>query len=365
MKNITFFFVLGTRPEIIKFAPLIHKLRNFANTIVINTNQQQNLSTDFMQEFEITPNYTLINNSERSLNLDISSFIFQLNRIISSTKTEKSYVFVQGDTSSAVSGAISGFNLEIPVFHLEAGLRSGNRKAPFPEEVYRRIITQIATHHFSPTEGNKRNLIQVGIDGADITVCGNTGIDTLSNTLTKIKYPVDKSEFRILVTLHRRENFGRNINLITEMLGAIPSDSSIKLNFINHPNPLVRKSIHNNLLQNKDTTFLKPQNYVSMIELIVNSNLVITDSGGLQEETAFLGIPLIVAREVTERDEIFKTNCILCSVNPNEIKKSIYTIKDNEQGVTKYFEPNLEFGKGDSAEIVIETLISKGWISRL
>lgn len=362
MKETTVFFVLGTRPETIKFASLIPKLQKYANTIVINTNQQQSLSKDFMKEFDITPNHTLKVNKSRSLNADISLFINQLHQIISNFKTERNFIFVQGDTSSAVSGAIAGFNVQIPVIHLEAGLRSGNKKAPFPEEVYRRIISQIATHHFSPTLANKGNLLEEGIKESDITVCGNTGIDSLNQAIKKIPRSKDLNKFRILVTLHRRENFGTNINAITEMLGSLTTDSSIEIIFINHPNPQVRKSIHNQLIQSRNVSILEPQIYSTMVDLLVNSSLVITDSGGIQEETAFLGIPLIVARNVTERDEVFKSNCIACSVNPSAIKRAIYTVKERKEEIKEYIKPNLEFGKGDSAEIIVDKLISLGWI---
>jgi UDP-N-acetylglucosamine 2-epimerase (non-hydrolysing) len=352
----TSIFVFGTRPEVIKMAPLIKRLQKECNTIVINTNQQEDLTKEFIREFEIEPDYSLKISSPRSLNHDIASMLTALDATLQKIQSHKVILIVQGDTSTAFSAAIAGFNLQLPVLHLEAGLRTGDKTAPFPEEMFRAAITQIASHHFAPTLNSVANLLASGVKAQDITLSGNTGIDTLYNCLKKIKQ-IDKKQLpQILVTLHRRENFGQNIRNISKVLNKVAKANDVEIHMVIHPNPAARESMIPEIFKNKNITIYEPQGYFSLNKLMLASDLVITDSGGLQEETAYLGKPLIVARKVTERIEVLESNCLLCSVDPNQIEKTILNLLVKTSGVDIDPEKSKVFGTGNSSEIIFRKL---------
>lgn len=355
-----FYFILGTRPEVIKLSSLINKLKSEKESvIVVNTGQQQELTAEFLKDFKIEANVTYNLSDKRSLNLDLSQILSNLFATLKDENTKNTFIFVQGDTTTALAGALTGFNLSIPVFHIEAGLRTGNTTAPFPEEMYRVLISQLSTHHFAPTQKAVENLVLSGVDEKNITMCGNTGIDVLVERLKFEKKEVNRLQRRILVTLHRRENFGENIFNLTQALDELSHQlTNTQIEFICHSNPKVLESYHPKFVSNSNIIKSPPKSYVKLIEILRHSDILITDSGGLQEESAFLGIPLIVAREVTERQEVLGANCALCSTDPIKIKETTVRLLCNDAELKKFTNSTKMFGEGKSTEIIIDKLQS-------
>lgn len=355
-------FILGTRPEVIKLAPVIKACQNRnIECYIVNTGQQQSVVEPFLQEFGIQADINIMFQTKRSLGRDFSFLVGQLDSILDTKSSNRPIVAVQGDTLSATAGAIAAFNLSIPVVHIEAGLRSGDQRLPFPEEGYRRMITQIANYHFAPSETARINLLNSGVPKEYITVSGNTGIDSFLYFLDK-EIKLEKNEkFSILVTLHRRENFGENINKITHMLGEVAREfSDVEINFIKHTNPEVIKSYNRDFVNNPNVIIHQPLNYKDMVKLLASASLIITDSGGVQEESSYLGTPIIVSRSNTERKEILNSNCLSITTDPIEIRRLIIQLMfDGNQDVLK---PTELYGKGNSSEIVVDKLLDLNYI---
>ncbi len=355
-------FILGTRPEVIKLAPVIKACQNRnIECYIVNTGQQQSVVEPFLQEFGIQADINIMFQTKRSLGRDFSFLVGQLDSILDTKSSNSPIVAVQGDTLSATAGAIAAFNLSIPVVHIEAGLRSGDQRLPFPEEGYRRMITQIANYHFAPSETARINLLNSGVPKEYITVSGNTGIDSFLYFLDR-ELRLEKNEkFSILVTLHRRENFGENINKITHMLGEVARDfSDVEINFIKHTNPEVIKSYNRDFVNNPNVTIHQPLHYKDMVKLLARASLIITDSGGVQEESSYLGTPIIVSRSNTERKEILNSNCLSITTDPIEIRRLIIQLMfDGNQDVLK---PTELYGKGNSSEIVVDKLLDLNYI---
>ena len=355
-------FILGTRPEVIKLAPVIKACQNRnIECYIVNTGQQQSVVEPFLQEFGIQADINIMFQTKRSLGRDFSFLVGQLDSILDTKSSNRPIVAVQGDTLSATAGAIAAFNLSIPVVHIEAGLRSGDQRLPFPEEGYRRMITQIANYHFAPSEMARINLLNSGVPKEYITVSGNTGIDSFLYFLDK-EIKLEKNEkFSILVTLHRRENFGENINKITHMLGEVAREfSDVEINFIKHTNPEVIKSYNRDFVNNPNVIIHQPLNYKDMVKLLASASLIITDSGGVQEESSYLGTPIIVSRSNTERKEILNSNCLSITTDPIELRRLIIQLMfDGNQDVLK---PTELYGKGNSSEIVVDKLLDLNYI---
>jgi UDP-N-acetylglucosamine 2-epimerase (non-hydrolysing) len=359
-----FIFILGTRPEVIKLSPLILELQKYSGEVcVINTGQQGELTEDFLKHFSINPTHSFILPSNRSLNLDLAKIITDIHSVLKNYDANNGVVFVQGDTSSALAGAVAGFNLGFTVAHIEAGLRTRDKKGPYPEETYRTIITNLADLHFAPTQIAQQNLITDGIKSNQITICGNTGIDSLVQTMKTVKQGNKDGQKYILVTLHRRENFGETIYKVTEMLAGLSKElpNSI-IHFVTHTNPNVLDSYHIKFKESEKIIKLAPQSYIDFVELLSNSDLIITDSGGLQEESAFLGIPLIVVRDLTERSEVLSENCLLLSTNAITIKQAIINCFQNQEFIKQYKKSTTVFGDGKSAELIASKLKKMGML---
>lgn len=322
---------------------------------VINTGQQQPIVDLFLHEFDIKANVSIKFKKKRGLGTDFSFLVGQLGLMLDIQTFNRPLVVVQGDTLSAIAGALAAFNLSIPIIHIEAGLRSGDQLLPFPEEGYRRMITQIASHHFAPTELARINLINSGVQDRFITVSGNTGIDSFLFFLNNETEIQKKQKFSILVTLHRRENFGKKIEALTSMLDDVAKDfENVEINFIKHTNPQVVNSYNRNFLNNRNISIHQPLSYKETVRLLAGANLIITDSGGIQEESSYLGTPIVVARSNTERKEIINSNCLSITTNPAEIRKLIAS--EIYSGKSNTLLPLQFYGEGNSAKIVAEKL---------
>jgi len=308
--------VAGTRPEAIKLAPLILEFRNRAiSHIIIHTGQHDTLSEEVLGKFEIEPDYNLKIMSQAQTPAGIMSKVLQkLPPLLQ--KTKPGFLIVQGDTSSAVSAAQAAFLGKIPVAHVEAGLRSFDLNHPFPEELNRMLISQIASVHFAPTLSAKNNLLRENINPENIYLTGNTVTDALFHILSRTnlsvddireKYCISPDETLVLLTSHRRENFGvpqkKIFRSVLKLADLYPETRFI---YPVHPNPAITENL--NLLKNhSQIQIISPPAYFDFVPLLAASDIVMTDSGGIQEEAPSLGKPVIVLREKTERPELIKS----------------------------------------------------------
>ena len=313
MKNIA--FVFGTRPEIIKLAPVILELRKYPddyNVIIINTEQQKELSNQTLAYFGLKAEYNLdCMRENQSLSSVQARILTSLDEVYSKNNIDAT--IVQGDTMTVLCGALTSFYHKIPVFHVEAGLRSYDIFEPFPEEVMRQMTSRVADLHFAPTEVNKEALLKENIDKNKIHVVGNTVIDALFCLSDKVveqskKFFADKDinidDKLVLVTAHRRENHGERIDRIIDAISFLAKKYSDHTFVIPvHPNPNVHNKIHSRLGNFKNIHLLTPLDYPYLVYLMKHSKLILTDSGGIQEEAPSFACPTLVMRYETERKE--------------------------------------------------------------
>lgn len=359
--------LFGTRPEVIKLAPVISALKN-SDTFeicVVSSSQHTTLLKPFLKMFDISVDYDLkVMTKDQTPNTVASKILGKIDKILEIEKPN--LILVQGDTTTAFAGAYAAFNRKIRVGHVEAGLRSGDVYSPFPEEMNRRLITQIATYHFAATEKNRRNLMNEGVAMERIFVTGNPVVDSL-NFISKNTTPSEKTTElikqtkglkRVLLTTHRRESFG---NTMTSNLQAISSFIKKRENtcliFPVHPNPNVQAST-NKILGDQERIFLiEPTNYSDFIALMKKAWLIVSDSGGVQEEAPSLGKPLLILRENTERPEAIEARIAkLVGGNSNRLYNLLeenYAVETWINSVKKVHNP---FGDGKAAKRIAEIL---------
>lgn len=293
----------------------------------------------------------------------LAATLAKIDKIIDSETPE--IIIVQGDTTTTLAGAIAGFNRRIAVGHIEAGLRSGNLHSPFPEEMNRRLISQMATFHFCATESNKENLLAENVDESKIFVTGNTVVDSLNSILGNLNpgesilsllKQTDNSK-RILLTTHRRESFGAKMseNLL-ELKKFVERHSDACLIFPVHPNPSVRKAINEILFHHERIFLTEPLSYVDFIALMKNAWLIVSDSGGVQEEAPTLGKPLFVLRENTERPEAISSG-IAKLVGENSLTSMLEENYTDENWINSVQSIENPFGDGKSAKRIVRILM--------
>lgn len=307
--------VFGTRPEVIKLAPVILEMKRFPecfNVIICNTEQQKELSNQTLAYFGLKADINLdVMKPDQSL-LEVQTRILNaLNEVFNTNKIDAT--IVQGDTMTVLCGALASFYNKIPVFHVEAGLRSYDIYEPFPEEVMRQMTSRVAELHFAPTEKNRQALLKENILDEKIHVVGNTVIDALfclsEETLSKAakffkEKDVTVDDKLVLITAHRRENHGERIDRIIAAIKHLAEKYSDHTFIIPvHPNPNVKNKIHERLGQYENIKLLAPLDYPYLVYLMKNAKLILTDSGGIQEEAPSFGCPTFVMRYETERQE--------------------------------------------------------------
>lgn len=310
--------ILGTRPEAIKLAPVILELQKIPGLEVINvsTSQHREMLDQVLDLFEISPDYDLkIMRKNQTLTQIVERAMIGFRRVFGQVRPD--IILVQGDTTTAFAGALAGFYAGIPVGHVEAGLRTGNLYSPFPEEANRNMISVVAKYHFAPTEGNKKNLIKEQIDPNSIVVTGNTVIDALQYTLKNKPSNTLAAKFcrngkkLILVTAHRRENFGQPMkNICNALLQITDRNKDVEIVYPVHLNANVQKPVKALLTGKKRIHLLEPLNYRDMCSYMSSAFIVLTDSGGIQEEAPSLGKPVIVMRTETERPEAVQAGTV-------------------------------------------------------
>ncbi|MGL4307946.1 MAG: non-hydrolyzing UDP-N-acetylglucosamine 2-epimerase [Cetobacterium sp.] len=323
--------IFGTRPEAIKMAPVYHELKkNNIDVKILATGQHKEMLYQVLDLFGIVPDYDLeIMRVGQGLSELTSRLIIRIDEIIKKEKFD--YILVQGDTTSAFVGGLVGFYNQIPVGHIEAGLRTGNILSPFPEEANRKLIGNIVNIHFAPTTINKENLLKEGYDGNKILEVGNTVIDALywvkenkksDLDIIKEKYGINNKKY-ILMTMHRRENWGKPMeNVLQGVKKYLQEKDDIYLVFPMHLNPLVRETV-NKVLNDFDRKILiDPLEYLEFIAVMDGAHYIMTDSGGIQEEAPSLGKPTLVLRDTTERPEaIAAGTAILVGTEEEEVYK--------------------------------------------
>ena len=349
--------VFGTRPEAIKMAPLIKEFQKYPNeflTVICVTGQHREMLDQVLNIFEIVPDYDLnIMKQEQDL-YDVTAKVLTGIRDVLK-EAEPDVVFVHGDTTTSMATALATFYQQIPVGHVEAGLRTHNIYSPWPEEMNRQLTGRIATYHFSPTLLSKQNLLNEGIGEDNIVVTGNTVIDALYMVVEKIKtdkklnselelalnkagYNVNRLQNEkkmVLVTGHRRENFGNGFISMCHAIRAL-REKYLEVDFVYpmHLNPNVRSAIHevfgDNLSGLSNMFFIEPLEYLSFVCLMEKATVVLTDSGGIQEEAPALGKPVLVMRNTTERPEALEAGTAkLVGTNYDRIVNEVSALLDN------------------------------------
>lgn len=304
--------IFGTRPEAIKVSTVYHELKNNGIDVkAVVTGQHKEMLYQVLDLFEIKPDYNLqIMKQGQNLAELTGRLIIKLDEVMKKEKFD--YVLVQGDTTSVLAGALSAFYNQIPVGHIEAGLRTGNIYSPFPEEANRKLVGTITDIHFAPTDINVKNLLQEGYPQDKILKVGNTVIDALywvkkhkKENLENIrkKYNINNKKY-ILLTMHRRENWGIPMeNTLKAIRSYLEKNEELYIVFPMHLNPLVRETAHKILDDFERKIFLEPLEYLEFIAVMDGAHYIMTDSGGIQEEAPSLGKPTLVLRDTTERPE--------------------------------------------------------------
>ncbi len=316
-KKIRVLSIFGTRPEAVKMAPVIQELENRPGieSIVCVTAQHREMLDQVLDLFHITPQIDLNLMRPNQTLAGLTANIFQnLDPVLE--KTAPDWILVQGDTTTVMAAALNAFYRHIHIGHVEAGLRTHDKWAPFPEEINRRIAGVVADLHFAPTTFSKKNLLNEGVPERIIKVTGNTVIDALRQIINEPMPPeiqdylekkgiLGKKKQLIVITAHRRESFGKPIRNICSAIKTIAEEytDSIELVYPVHLNPNIQQPVHELLDGIPNVTLLQPIEYLPLIHLMKHAKLVLTDSGGIQEEATGLGLPTLVLREVTERPE--------------------------------------------------------------
>jgi len=307
--------IFGTRPEAIKLCPLIAQLRSpqyhsIMEPVICVTGQHRELLRGVLDAFEIEPDYDLdLMRPDQTLSSLTSRLLSGLEPVLNAVRP--ALTVVQGDTSTTFAGALAAFYCRVPVAHVEAGLRTFDLRAPFPEEMNRVVTSRLAALHFAPTEQAAENLKREGVAPQSIRVTGNTGIDAVfavrdrlrSGALSGACLALDPQKKLIVVTAHRRESFGEGLASICDAVGTLASRHDVQIVWPVHPNPAVERVVHGRLGGTPNVLLLGPLEYVPFVDLLQRAYLLITDSGGIQEEGPSLGKPILVLREKTERPE--------------------------------------------------------------
>lgn len=376
--------VFGTRPEAIKMAPLVKEFQKYPEefkTIVCVTGQHREMLDQVLHIFEIAPDYDLNIMKQGQDLYDVTARVLTGMRDVLKEACPD-LVLVHGDTTTSTAAALAAFYQQIPVGHIEAGLRTHNIYSPWPEEMNRQITGRIATYHFSPTPLSRQNLLNEGILDSFITVTGNTVIDALYMVVEKIKndkklekeledilrqagYDVNRlsnGKKLVLITGHRRENFGDGFISICKAIKTLKQKyPNVDFVYPMHLNPNVRKPIHEvfgrNLTTLENMFFIEPLEYLSFVYLMEKSTIVLTDSGGIQEEAPGLGKPVLVMRDTTERPEALDAGTVkLVGTNYDEIIWEVGTLLEDVAAYEKMSKAVNPYGDGIACERITETL---------
>ena len=380
----TIMLVFGTRPEAIKMCPLVKEFQKYPNdfrTIVCVTGQHREMLDQVLQIFDVTPDYDLNIMKQGQDLYDVTSRVLLGMRDVLKQE-QPDVVFVHGDTTTSTAAAIAAFYQQIPVAHVEAGLRTHNIYSPWPEEMNRQITSRIAAYNYAPTPLSRQNLLQENVCNDTITVTGNTVIDALYMVVDKIKqnqqlgeqlaqniltagYDVNRlnhNKKMVLITGHRRENFGDGfINMCTAIKDLTQKYPDVDFIYPMHLNPNVRKPIHEvfgeDLSGLGNMFFIEPLEYLNFVYLMEKCNIVLTDSGGIQEEAPGLGKPVLVMRDTTERPEAVDAGTVkLVGTDYQKIVDNVSRLLDDTEYYNTMSKAVNPYGDGKACERIVNKL---------
>jgi UDP-N-acetylglucosamine 2-epimerase (non-hydrolysing) len=360
--------IFGTRPEAIKLCPVIRSLRQEPATFDVKvcvTAQHREMLDQVLEAFDVKPDYDLdLMLPGQTLFQSTSRILAGLEPVLQSERPDMA--IVQGDTTTTFCGALAAFYQRVPVGHVEAGLRTGDLRQPFPEEMNRVLTSHLAELHFAPTEKAAANLRQEGVAPESISVTGNTGIDAVLYVRDGLEHgklrgsdwpQLDSSKKLIVVTAHRRESFGGGFDRICRAVAQLANRQDVQVIYPVHPNPNVQDPVQRHLAGHPNIRLIAPLSYVPFVDLMRRAYLVITDSGGIQEEGPSLGKPILVLREKTERPEAVTAGTVkLVGTDERRIVNEATLLLDNRElyeGMTRVHNP---YGDGQASQR-ISTLI--------
>ena len=373
--------VLGTRPEAIKLAPVIRELKRRAEfePVVCVTSQHRQMQDQVLELFDIRPDHDLdVMEADQNLHDLTARLLARLRGVLEGEQPD--VVLVQGDTTTAFSGALAAYYAQVPIAHVEAGLRTGDKYNPFPEEANRAFIDVIADFCFAPTQTSAQHLLDAGVAGGRIFVTGNTAIDALlyvsrwlaslqgdpdqlgrvlSEVPLALRESIERADTRlVLVTGHRRESLGTDLANVCRALREITAaNPDVQVVFPVHLNPHVRESVYSVLEGAERVHLLEPLGYGAFVWLMMHSHLVITDSGGIQEESPSLGVPVLVTRKVTERPEgVAAGTAALVGVATRPIVEAVNRLLHDDDAYRSMAAARNPYGDGTAAEQMAATL---------
>lgn len=353
--------VIGTRPEAIKLAPVVHAIEQseWANCELVLTGQHRDLVEPIIRHFGLTVTHDLRAMQPNQSLAQVTARILQGMDVLLAQSAPDA-VLGQGDTASVLATSMACFFRNIPFAHVEAGLRTGNLRLPFPEEMNRVLTTRMAHWHFAPTELARDNLLHEEIDPATIWVTGNTVIDSLKLVLSQARPNLPSRSERdfVLITAHRRENLGNALeNICLAIAGLAQKHPELDFIFPVHPNPGVRQAVHKHLLNIDNVLLIEPCDYPVFCWLMKDSRLILSDSGGVQEEAPALGKPVLVLRDKTERPEAVAAGATrLVGTNPQVIIDAVQTLLTDDLTYQCMANAGSPYGDGHAAQRIIEAL---------
>lgn len=358
--------IFGTRPEAIKMAPLVKALEAAPDMqpIVTVTAQHRDMLDQVLNLFGITPDYDLNIMSQGQTLYDVTNrALMGLKEVLEEAQPD--VVLVHGDTTTTFAGALASFYQEIPVGHVEAGLRTGDIYSPFPEEMNRKLTGSIATYHFAPTASSEANLLRENIEKDHLYVTGNTVIDALDTTVQDNYVfaddainALDNDKRTVLVTTHRRENLGEPMRHVYQAIRQLLSDfDDIQVVFPVHKNPKVRQVVEEELGNVERVTLIDPLDYEPFANLMAKSYLILTDSGGIQEEAPALGKPVLVLRDTTERPEAVEAGTVrLVGTDKEAVYNAAHELLANEEAYKTMSNSVNPYGDGKASERIVQAL---------
>ena len=358
--------VFGTRPEAIKMCPLINELKTKEcfRTVVCVTGQHRQMLDQVLEAFHVVPDYDLSIMKDKQTLIDITTNILEkMTKILE--KEIPDIVLVHGDTSTTFVTALACFYLQIPVGHVEAGLRTYDIYSPYPEEFNRQAVSIISKYHFAPTEKAKQNLLNEGKNESDIYITGNTAIDALKTTVcsnyTHKELEWAKGSRLILITAHRRENLGEPMrNMFKAIKRVMDEHLDVKVIYPIHMNPVVRETAYSIFGDDERIHIIEPLDVMDFHNFMNNSYLILTDSGGIQEEAPGLGKPVLVMRDTTERPEGIEAGTLkLVGTNENTIYSEFSKLLTDEEVYNNMSKASNPYGDGHASEIIAKILEDK------
>ena len=371
MEKIKIMTVFGTRPEAIKMCPLVLEMRKYPELIqpiVAVTAQHREMLDQVLDLFDIKPDYDLNIMASGQTLYDITTrALMGLKQVMEEAKPD--LVLVHGDTSTTFAGALAAFYAQIPVGHVEAGLRTGNKYSPYPEEMNRKLTGSLADYHFAPTTTSRENLLRENVNPAAIVVTGNTVIDALQTTV-KSSYSFADAGLNqvlasgrkiILMTTHRRENLGEPMRHVYRALKSVlESHGDVEAIFPVHKNPRVREIVQEELGHLDRVHLIEPMDYEPFANLMARVDIVLTDSGGIQEEAPALGKPVLVLRDTTERPEAVSAGTVkLIGTAYEDVLRETNLLLDDPEHYGKMAEAANPYGDGRACARIITTILQK------